>query len=170
MTKPLKHKSQTPLLLPAPASFLSRFFPQYTRLFAANPFFHRIRRVTGLILWVLLACAIGINIAAAQDNRRFSLTIPFFADKSDVLGDSASTHPPDLEERVILERRYDYWTEVLRDNPDYRDAHYQAALIAFQLGDNEKMREHMAEIKELDPNFLGIQSLEELSNSLSPKK
>lgn len=166
MTKSPKQKLQTPLLLPAPTSLYSRLFPQYTRLFAASPFFNRIRRVTGVMLWILLACTIGINMVAAQRDGRLSVSLPFFADKPSVLGESASTLMPNLAERSMLERQYAYWTEVLHDNPDYRDAHYQAALIAYQLGDKEKLQAHVEQMRNIDPNFGGIGQLEALSDSL----
>ncbi len=164
MSKSPKQKS-APLLLPAPSSSFSRFFPHYTRLIAAHPFWTRVRRTAGFLFWLLLAGTITINIIALRGTGRLFVSIPFLADTPAVLGESVAPSPSDVPDRGKLEKLYAYWLEVLQSNPDYRDAHVQAALIAFQLGNKEALITHLSAIKEIDPNFEGISLLEALVRS-----
>lgn len=161
MSKSSKQKPSTPLLLPAPSSALSRLFPHYTRLFAATTFPRGIRRVVGAFLWVFLIGTIGVNVLAAQNAGNLKISIPFVS-KSEVLGESAPQASPFATDTDTMKKRYDYWEDVLRSNPDYRDAHYQAALIAYQLGKTEELKRHTEKVRELDPNFPGLSALEAL--------
>lgn len=139
----------------------SGLFPQFTRLFSAT-FSHPFVKLTGkLLLWSLLLVSIGINIFVYNPDI-FAQVFPGNAvTKTDkVLGVS----DPMAKETGIetVENDYQYWLGIIQDHPDYRDAHVYAAVAAYKLGKIDDSRAHLGKVRELDPNYSGINSLESL--------
>jgi len=136
-------------------------FPHYTRLFSASLLPTVLRRSGKIILWAILALCIAVNVIILQPE---ATSLPFLgigeSQENDVLGTS------DLAEKTqhneSLADAYGYWTEIIHDHPDYRDAHFQAAIIAYKLGRREDSQNHLNKVRELDPNYPGTTPLQNL--------
>ncbi len=142
-------------------------FPHYPRLFSAA----HIPRILGGIgktfLWLILILSILTSLTATgqapgeQMNRvmkQLGLTITSAAKNTAILGASDSL----ATENAAIQNRYDYWQNVIRNHPDYRDGYYMLALLAFQRGNMDETRIHLNKLKILNPNYPGIAPLETL--------
>jgi len=58
-----------------------------------------------------------------------------------------------IEQRMKLEKQMKLWQSVAKDYPNYRDANFQVALIAYRLGNREVESEYLAKVLEIDPNY-----------------
>lgn len=79
-----------------------------------------------------------------------------------VLG--VSTAPSDLltqweQEPERLRRQYQFWQNVVKEKPDYRDAYIMLASIAYQVGTLNDAQASLARAQALDPNSPSIQAL-----------
>lgn len=68
-------------------------------------------------------------------------------------------------ERVLMQREkltedLKLWENIAAKYPGYRDAYFQAATIAYRLGDTGKEKELLAKTLQLDPNFMPARDLE----------
>lgn len=54
--------------------------------------------------------------------------------------------------RVELTGKKEYWEGVVRKYPDYKDAYFQLAILAYQLGEKEEAKQAITKVLELDPN------------------
>lgn len=129
-------------------------FPHYPRLFSAA----HIPRILGGIgktfLWLILILSILTSLTATDQ----ALTIPSADKTKAILGASDSL----AAEHAAVQNRYDYWQNVIRNHPDYRDGYYMVAVLAFQRGNISESRMHLNKVKVLDPNYPGIAPLEPL--------
>lgn len=58
-----------------------------------------------------------------------------------------------LSERSMLNREMLLWENIASKYPNYRDADFQVAILAYRLSDRQKSQEYIAKTLELDPNF-----------------
>ncbi|MBI5019791.1 hypothetical protein HZB58_06000 [Candidatus Gottesmanbacteria bacterium] len=138
-------------------------FPHYTRLFSASRFSPVIKLGGRLLLWIVLIAGIGINIAALHRNpENVPAWTTFVSRAADVLGTTDSTNTDSGSNTKTNEAEYSFWIEVINSHPDYRDAHVNAAILAFKLGLLNEARSHTNKVKELDPNYPGVMQLEDL--------
>lgn len=57
------------------------------------------------------------------------------------------------EKRLELEMRAVEWEQVVSRAPDYRDGHYNLAILYYQLRKRDLAMQHLNEALEIDPNF-----------------
>lgn len=149
-------------------------FPQYPRFFSATLFRKAFRPLTAALLWLLIGSLIMLNIAFTNTEvfrgiaKRLGMeqyASSLLSHVFNVLG--ASSSQPTEEEQKPSNLRADYarWEKIAAEYPDYRDAHYILATLAFQLGDNAAAKTHLEEVRSLDPNYPGIAKLEALMGS-----
>lgn len=140
---------------------MAGIFPHYTRLFSANILPAVLRKGGKLILWTLLALSVAANIIILNPGV---LPLPLLKSAqipdNDILG--TSDQIGETQKNKLLAEEYRYWTEIIQDHPDYRDAHVHAAIIAHKLGHTEDSRNHLNKVRNLDPNYPEISSLEAL--------
>jgi len=91
------------------------------------------------------------------------------AQQSKILGTSAS--PLDLlhqwaEEPVRLSKELEFWQNVVKEKPDYRDAYLQASALSYQLNKPEDAKKYLDQAAALDPNASVVSHLAQL---LSPR-
>ncbi|MEK7533346.1 MAG: hypothetical protein AAB542_02820 [Patescibacteria group bacterium] len=142
-------------------------FPHYPRLFSA-PHIPRILGGVGkTLLWLILIFSILTSLTATSPAageqmdrilKQIGLMTTLTAKNSAILGASDTL----ATENTAVEHRYEYWQNVIRNHPDYRDGHYMLALLAFQRGNMDETRIHLNKVKILDPNYPGIALLETL--------
>ena len=56
------------------------------------------------------------------------------------------------------------WENFVKQKPDYRDGYLKLAFFYHQLKDKQKASENLKKAKALDPNYPGIEKMEELIN------
>lgn len=105
-------------------------------------------------LWLILILSILTSLTATDQ----APTIPSAAKTKAILGASDSL----AAEHAAVQNRYNYWQNVIRNHPDYRDGYYMVAVLAFQRGNIRESRMHLNKVKVLDPNYPGIALLEPL--------
>lgn len=57
------------------------------------------------------------------------------------------------EKRLELEAQASEWEQVVSRAPDYRDGHYNLAILYYQLRERDLAMQHLNEALEIDPNF-----------------
>lgn len=67
-----------------------------------------------------------------------------------------------LTQRGVLSRDMKLWESIAAKYPRYRDAYFQAAVLAYRLGENDKEKMYLEKTLEIDPNYLPARSLEKL--------
>lgn len=82
-----------------------------------------------------------------------------------VLGEALS--PIKILEKIknepqAIREEISYWENVVSQKPDYRDAYLQLAILNYQIYENEKAREYLKKVQELDPNFQPAKELEKI--------
>ncbi len=117
--------------------------------------------------WLILILCILANLAITNPsvtiyiNRAIKhlgfTTAP--AQKSTAILGASDAQITDTER---LQSKYDYWRDIVASHPDYRDGHYMAAIIAYQMENITLSRAHLDKVKNLDPNFPGTSQLEML--------
>lgn len=112
---------------------------------------HILGTVGKTFLWLILILSILTSLTATDQ-------IPSAAKNTAILGASDSL----AAEHAAVQNRYDYWQNVIRNHPDYRDGYYMVAVLAFQRGNIRESRMHLNKVKVLDPNYPGIAPLEPL--------
>lgn len=70
----------------------------------------------------------------------------------------------DVKRQEIMQKLH-YWEEVVEKYKGYRDGYFQAALLAYQLGENGKSNVYLQKALELDPNFEEGRRLEKVLSS-----
>ena len=63
-----------------------------------------------------------------------------------------------------LKRIISAWEDFVKEKPDYRDGYLKLAFFYHQLGEKQKASENLKKAKALDPNYPGIEKMEELIN------
>lgn len=58
-----------------------------------------------------------------------------------------------------LQEEYQFWKNVARTHPDFRDAYVAAALYAYQLGKTDESRAYLMNAQSVDPNSPAIQKI-----------
>ncbi len=81
-----------------------------------------------------------------EANQQYDLAGRISADKQ-VLGSQTE------EKKLLLISKLDYWQNILKNKPDYRDGYLQMALIFKELGLNDKANEAYQKAKNFDPFF-----------------
>lgn len=64
-----------------------------------------------------------------------------------------------VEERVKLSQDLKLWESIMAKYPGYRDAYFQAAVLAYRLGDTKKEKEYLGKTLQIDPNYQPAKSL-----------
>lgn len=74
-----------------------------------------------------------------------------------------------LEKQNILKTKHEevaskveFWQEIIRKYPNYRDAYFSLALLEYQRGNIEKAKVYLQESLTLDPNFKEGRTLEKI--------
>lgn len=159
-------KRTSPAQLPEPAPVepeQTGLFPHYTRLFSASRFSPVLRFGGRLLLWVALVAGISINIAALHRTPKGAGAWTTIVSRAaNVLGTSDTTNTDIRPNNKDDKAEYSFWIEIINTHPDYRDAHVNAAILAYKLGLTDEARSHANKVKELDPNYPGISLLEDL--------
>jgi len=68
-----------------------------------------------------------------------------------------------LAKRSRLEEDLGLWQGIAQKYPTYRDAYFQASVLAYRLGDSTKEQMLLEKTLQLDPNYLPAQNLEKIS-------
>lgn len=121
------------------------------------------------MLWLTLITVIAINVRIMKPEpvRQLMRAMHIFSSEStpknsDILGATNRNDSGESDQRAALQRQFDYWEHLLRSHDDYRDGHYMAALLAYQLNNMSAFTYHMERAKTLDPNASTLTSLEML--------
>lgn len=61
-----------------------------------------------------------------------------------------------------IRREIDYWQEIVKEKPDYRDAYLKLAVLNWQVYENEKARLFLQKALDLDPNYELGRKVEEI--------
>jgi len=61
---------------------------------------------------------------------------------------------------ISLAKQAIYWQNIEKIYPNYRDAYFQLALIAYQIGDFNKSRAYLRQAEAIDPNYQDAKKLE----------
>lgn len=64
---------------------------------------------------------------------------------------------------ISLKQQLQTWEDVTNRYPTYRDAYFEAAVLAYRLGDRHKEALYLQKVLTIDPNFLPAQQLKNLS-------
>lgn len=68
-----------------------------------------------------------------------------------------------LAQREKISQELSLWENITQKYPTYRDAYFQAAILAYRLGDISKEQTLLSRTLQLDPNFQPGQDLEKIS-------
>lgn len=68
-----------------------------------------------------------------------------------------------VAKRSVLMQEMKLWEGIATKYPGYRDAYFQAAVLAYRLGDREKETLYLSKAMEIDPNYLPAKNLERIS-------
>lgn len=68
-----------------------------------------------------------------------------------------------IAQRNKLTDELGLWEGIVQKYPTYRDAYFQAGILAYRLGDTMKEQGFLEKTLQLDPNYLPAQNLEKLS-------
>lgn len=66
-------------------------------------------------------------------------------------------------EYVKVQRELTVWEHVMKEYPTYRDAYFEAAVLAYRLGKKDKEAEYLQKALSIDPNFQPALELKKLS-------
>lgn len=66
------------------------------------------------------------------------------------------------EKRAKLEANMTLWEEITKKYPTYRDAYFEEALLAYQLGQRQKAWNLSRHVLLIDPNFTQARELQSL--------
>lgn len=66
-----------------------------------------------------------------------------------------------FENRNALQEQMTIWENISKEYPTYRDAYFQAAVLAYRLGDSTKERLYLEKTLQLDPNYEPAKKLQE---------
>ncbi len=117
-------------------------FPHISRFFSAS------------VLWGLLLAFVGLNAFAAANyplaysDKLFSEALGREITVSQVLGATAKD-----------EQHRDYWKQIVKEHPDYRDAYIALAYIAYKEGETQEAVSYIHEASDLDPNNPTVEAL-----------
>ncbi|MBL7159489.1 hypothetical protein ISS85_03365 [Candidatus Microgenomates bacterium] len=64
-----------------------------------------------------------------------------------------------------IDHEISFWKEIIKEKPDYRDAHFQLTILNYQLGKIQKAQTYLQKTLDLDPNFAPAKELEKLLNN-----
>ncbi len=65
-----------------------------------------------------------------------------------------------VAQRQTLNSQMQTWESVAQKYPGYRDAYFQAAVLAYRLGDRGKEKEYLGKALRIDPNYEPAKKLE----------
>lgn len=69
-----------------------------------------------------------------------------------------------VSQRSLLQQDLGLWQGITQKYPTYRDAYFQASILAYRLGDTTKEQVFLGKTLQLDPNYLPAQNLEKISH------
>lgn len=69
-----------------------------------------------------------------------------------------------VADREKLAQEMKLWEGIATKYPGYRDAYFQAAVLAYRLGDREKEKTYLGKAIQIDPNYVPAKNLERISN------
>lgn len=67
-------------------------------------------------------------------------------------------------EKQQLENEVNRWRQIVSLRPDYRDAYFELAVLAYRLNHIEESKQYLAKVFELDPNYQPARELEKALN------
>ena len=67
------------------------------------------------------------------------------------------------QRHAVLQKELITWEAVTQKYPGYRDAYFEAAVVAYQLGDKGKVEGYLQKVLAIDPNFTPAQQLKALT-------
>lgn len=67
-------------------------------------------------------------------------------------------------QRESLSQDLGLWEGIAQKYPTYRDAYFQASVLAYRLGDSTKEQILLDKTLQLDPNYAPAQNLEKISH------
>jgi|SRR5579872_4436978 len=67
-----------------------------------------------------------------------------------------------VAQRVALAKQMSLWDSIAAQYPGYRDAYFQAAILAYRLGDKTDENAYLEKALEIDPNYEPAKNLERL--------
>lgn len=160
-------------LLPAPKKKQTHF-PQIHRFIPAGFIKQSFIITQKMLIWLVLLSIVATNISIQQPsgNTRIRQFLSVLSSRimqstssqsagTAVLGEETEMNTAESEQKRIdnLTKQQVYWNEVIAHHPDYRDAYAALATISYQLGKPEEARRYISTALELDPNYMGLQSL-----------
>ena len=69
------------------------------------------------------------------------------------VGRTGISYAQALKERETTEKQYQYWLEISRTYPSYRDAYFMLALLSYKLEEEQKTKEYLEVVYRLDPGY-----------------
>lgn len=112
-------------------------FPQIIRIFSA------------LTLWIALGALISLNLANLPD---VSNVLGVFSDYQEHIRQEQA-------EKEKVQDHYQFWQQVVKDKPDYRDAYITLASLGYQLSKPEEAKAYLTQAASLDPNSEVVEKL-----------
>jgi len=67
------------------------------------------------------------------------------------------------QNKKTLEHQLIVWEDTIKQYPTYRDAYFEAAILAYRLGERGKTQTYLQQVLTLDPNFKPAFVLEKLN-------
>ena len=61
-----------------------------------------------------------------------------------------------------IRQEIEFWEEIIKEKPNYRDAYFQLAILNYQIYQKEKTLQYLQKTFELDANFEPAKKLEKL--------
>lgn len=83
----------------------------------------------------------------------------FESTKNNVLGIEIKNTAIDLQ---TLEKKREYWKQIILIHPDYEDAYVQLIILSYQLENNEDVQHYIDALKIRNPNHTQLESLQKL--------
>ncbi|HYK08722.1 MAG TPA: hypothetical protein VEW42_04470 [Candidatus Eisenbacteria bacterium] len=68
-----------------------------------------------------------------------------------------------VSKRNLLQEDLGLWQGIAQKYPTYRDAYFQASVLAYRLGNTQLEQTLLAKTLQLDPNYLPAQNLEKIT-------
>ena len=69
-----------------------------------------------------------------------------------------------FSQRQQLSQQIGLWENITKQYPNYRDAYFEGAVLAYRLGNRQKENQFLTQLQLIDPNFPLTQGLEKLRN------
>lgn len=83
----------------------------------------------------------------------------FESTKNNVLGIEIKNTATDIQ---TLEKKREYWKQIILTHPDYEDAYVQLIILSYQLENNEEVQHYINALEIHNPNHAQLESLQKL--------